>query len=110
MRSVNSNEQKSTVAYLRTVAHSSSTFLFIPILSILFQTYHCVDGQSWIVERSVSCYSGGHIAVALLVAILLPSFVALCLFTIAVVFERNIRSTEYSAQVHGSSFYVHKML
>lgn len=91
----------SSVRYLRTIAHLSSTLLFIPIVSVLFRTYDCNTGGSWVVTPSISCYHGLHIGVALTMPLVVFAFSVLCLFKVAVAFERNIKSTQLDAKVHG---------
>ena len=99
--SSNNSQMPSFVRYLRTIAHLSSTILFIPIISVLFQTYRCNSNGGWVIDSSFTCYGGAHIGMTLVVPLLLPAYSVLCLFTVAVAFKRNIRSTELGAKVHG---------
>lgn len=63
------------IRILRLLNTLSSTILFLPILSLLFQTYKCTDYDEWIISRSIKCYDAGHVAFVVLGVFLIPVFV-----------------------------------
>ncbi len=95
----NSSQSPFILKTLRNVATISSSVLFIPALGVLFRWMRC-DGLSEFLPDQ-SCWTGLHAAVAFLVLVLSPVFIALSVFTQTVFIDRNPLSDMLGAKIHG---------
>eukprot|EP01138_Halocafeteria_seosinensis_P012737 gb/GECG01013013.1/.p1 GENE.gb/GECG01013013.1/~~gb/GECG01013013.1/.p1 ORF type:complete len:1765 (+),score=203.56 gb/GECG01013013.1/:1-5295(+) len=99
--SIGASQSPLSLRILRAMGMLSGTILFLPLLSLLLQTFQCTHEGNWVVFDSLQCFEGLHIGVSVAVLILVPLFVGLAIFMGSVFFDRDIRSNVISAQVHG---------
>lgn len=86
---------------LRSMAWLSTTVLFIPISSLLFRALACPPELDTWMNTGHKCYSPMHVAVIGVVALTLPFFLLLSMFTSASFVDRSMTSRSLDAKRNG---------
>jgi len=88
---------------LRSIGSFSATVLYIPLFTLLMSGFQCQDHEEnpfWM-DAGYRCYVGGHLAQAIVSAILTITFFALCSLFSLVFYESNSLSGNIVAKSHG---------
>jgi hypothetical protein len=88
---------------LRAIGSFSATVLYIPLFTLLMSGFQCQDEKSnpfW-VKAGYLCYSGGHLAQAIMSGVLTVSFFGLCSLFTLVFYDSNSLSANMVAKAHG---------
>jgi hypothetical protein len=98
----NAPQNETELRALRAIALLSTTTFFLPLTEITFRAFWCspAPGSMWM-DSGLGCESGGRVAIAVLLGLMLVVFVGMSLFVAAVFVERDPASDSWAAQSHG---------